>query len=148
LIIFCVGITVVFLKGEIYNWKGWVGVFLFFVLIIGMAISKWSGGWVLDASFVMGLIAVVLIGFSQNVFIGMKILTKKESYTPSDYKNTSTKFWLFSTGFAFILIILYFIFNFTGITYTGFIMTTSIGMWVNLSLITPVYTDVTKKFIK
>jgi hypothetical protein len=148
LIIFCVGIAVVFTRGGAYNWKFWVGIFLFFVLIIGMVISKWSGGWVLGTSFFMGLIAVVLIGFAQNVFVGMKVLTKKESYTSSDYKNTSTKLWLFSTVFAFILIISYFIFNFIGFAFTGFIMVVMMGLWINLSLILPVYTDITKKFIK
>lgn len=148
LLVFCIGTVAIFLRGMIYNWRGWVGVFLFFVLIIGMVMSKWGGGWVLDVPFMMGLMAVILIGFGQNIFMGMKVLTKKESYSSSDYRNVSRKLWLFSTSFAFILIILYFVFNFIGVVFTGFIMTTSIGMWINLSLILPVYTDITKKFIK
>jgi len=148
LIIFCVGIIVVFIRGGIYNWKNWVGVFLFFVLITGMVISKWGGGWDLDASFVMGLMTVVLIGFAQNVFIGMRVLAKKESYTSSDYKNTATKLWLFSTVLGLILVISYFIFNFIGVMFTGFVMVVSMGLWINLGLILPVYTDIAKKFIR
>ncbi len=148
LLIFCVGIVVIVLGGKFYDWKGWMGVFLFFILIIGMVVSKWDGYWALDASFVKGLMMVILIGFGQNVFIGMKVLTKRESYTPSDYKNASTKLWLFSTIFAFILIILYFIFNSIDFMSTSFIMVVSMGLWINLSLVLPVYSNIVKKFIK
>jgi len=148
LIIFCVCAVVTFFRGGIHDWKGWVGVFLFFILIVGMTMSKWGSGWVLDASFIIGLTAAALIGFGQNIFIGMGVLTKKESFSLSDYKKASAKMWLFSTCFAFILTILYFVSNFTGIMSAGFIMTTTIGMWINLSLILPTYTNMTKKFIK
>ena len=148
LIVFCVGFLLMFTRGDIYNWKNWVGVFLFLILLTGLVMSRWVGGWVFDAPFVVGLIAVVIIGVAQNVFMGMKILAKKESYTLSDYKNALNKLWLFSTVFAFILIILYFVANFTGFMSTSFIMVVSVGLWINLSLISPVYADITKKFIK
>jgi len=148
LIIFCVGVVVIFAREGVYDWRGWVGVFLFFMLVIGVVMSKWSGGWIINAPFIMGLMGVVLIGFGQNVFVGMRVLTKKESYTSSDYKNTLKKLWSFSTVLGFILMISYFIFNFIDLMSTEFIMATSIGVWINLSLILPVYTDITKKLIK
>jgi hypothetical protein len=148
LIIFSAGVLVIFIRGGIYNWKGWVGVFLFFMLITGMVVSKWGGGWVLDGPFIIGLMVTVLIGFLQNGFVGTSVLKKKESYTLSDYKELSIKLWLFLTVFALILIILYFILNFMGLMSTGFIMALSIGLWVNLSLITPVYWDIVKNYSK
>lgn len=147
-IIFCAGIGVILIKGGSRGWKGWIGIFLFFVLTLGMTISKWSGQWTLDAPFVIGLITVVMISFGQSVFMGIRILTKKESYISSGYKKTSNKLWLSSSVFAGVLIILYFMFNLIGFMYDGFIMVLSIGLWINLSLILPVYTDIVKKFIK
>ncbi len=148
LVIFSIGFMVIFTKRMVYNWKCWVGVFFFFVLTIGMAMSKWGSGWILDTPFVIGLMVVVLISFGQNILLGMRILTKGESYSSTDYKNTTMKIWLFSTIFAFALIVLYFLLNYIDFISANFIMAVSIGLWTNLSLITAVYTDMTKKFIK
>jgi len=53
LVIFFVGISLVLTKGGIYNWKCWVGILLFFVLIVGLTM----GEWVLDAPMIVGLMA-------------------------------------------------------------------------------------------
>jgi len=140
LIIFFAGVVSILLKGDINNWKGWVGVALFFILIAGVGMNE----WVLNAPLILGLMTVIPIDFAQGIFVGLRVLKKKESYGSSDYKNTSKKLWLFSTIFAAILIILYFI----GGMFTSFVMAVSVGLWFNLSLIIPNYSDIAKKFIK
>lgn len=148
LVIFCAGFVVVLLRGDISNWKNWIGVLTFSVLLIGIFMSKSNGGWVLDSSFFVGSIAVIIIGFAFNTFMGIKVLTKKESYTQSDYRVATNKLWLLSTVLAFILIISYFIFSSIYSSHIGFIMAVSTGLWVNLSLTIPVYSDTIKKIIK
>jgi hypothetical protein len=148
LVIFCAGCVVIFIRGDVYNWKIWVGVLLFSILIIGIFMSKSSGGWVLDSSLFIGSIVTTLIGFVFNISVGLKVLTKKESYTQSDYRNATAKLWLISTVLAFVLIVLYFIFSFTDSMYTGLVMAISIGLWIDLSLVIPVYVDLIKKYIK
>lgn len=140
LIIFFVGVSLILLKGGIHDWKGWVGIVLFFVLIVGTTMNE----WVLNASLILGLMAVIPITVAQGIFVGIRILKRGESYDFSDNKNTYKKLWLFSTVLVAILIALYFI---SGM-FTGFVMAVSIGLWINLSLIIPNYTDIVKKFIK
>jgi len=140
LIIFFAGVASILLKGDIHDWKGWVGVVLFFILIAGSAMNE----WILNIPLILGLVAVIPICFTQCIFVGMRILKKKESYDTSEQKITSKKLWIFSTIFVSILMILYFI----GGIFTGFVMVVSIGLWINLSLIIPNCTDITKKFIK
>jgi hypothetical protein len=140
LIIFFVGVGLIILKGGIYDLKSWVGVILFFILIVGSAMNE----WILNTSLMLGLMAVIPICLAQGIFVGMRILKKKESYDFSDNKNTLKKLWLFSAIFVAVLIVLYFV----GGMFTGFAMVVSIGLWINLSLIIPNYTDIAKKFIK
>ena len=140
LIIFFVGACLALVKGEIHNWKCWVGMLLFFVLVVGLSMNK----WVLNASMIVGLMATTVISFGQCVYIGIKFLKKGEAYTSSDYKNMSTKLWLFSSIFSVVLLVLYFV----GEMFAGFLMAFSIGLWINLSLVTPTYVGIIKKVIK
>jgi hypothetical protein len=140
LIIFFTGAGLVLVKGDIHNWKDWIGMLLFFVLIVGLSMNK----WVLNTSMIVGLTATTVIGFCQGIYIGMKILKKGESYTLSDYKDMSTKLWLFSSILSAVLLILYFV----GEMFTGFLMAFSAGLWINLSLVTPTFAGIIKKVIK
>jgi hypothetical protein len=143
LLVFFISVPFVFIKGEAYSWKSWLAIFLFFVLIVGVIITKALVKWILNSSSIIGLIIVMILGFGHGIFVGNGILTKKESYTEKEHKHTLEKLWVFSAIVSSVLIVLFIVSE----KFIMFTFTVAVGLWITNSLVIPLYADLIKKHV-
>ena len=120
-----------------------MAIFLFFVFIVGVVITKALVKWILNSSSVIGLIVVTTLGFCQGILVGNSILTKKESYTQKEHKHILAKLWVFS-GIVLSVLIVFFIIE-ERLLMLAF--TIAVGLWVTNSLVIPVYADLIRKYV-
>jgi hypothetical protein len=139
LLIFFVGVGFALNNNEINNWKNWLAVGLIFMMMVGIAMSK----WVLGVYSIVGMVATLFIGFGCGVLISYNFLKKKEAFTQIEQKQTLKKVWLFTFVVSIVLFILFF---FT--PYREFAMTTVVGLMATTTIISPVYSSVIQKIIK
>lgn len=138
--VFFIATVLVLIKGDIRNWIHWLTIFLMFIIVIGITMSK----WVLGIPSLIGLMLVFLISIGQGVFMSYQILKKRETYTVTDYKLSMDKFWLFTTVVTTIFFVLFLI----GGQYREFAMTTSLGLFIATTITTPAYSSIIEKVIK
>jgi len=140
LLVFFIAIVSVLIKGDIRNWIHWLTIFLMFIIVIGITMSK----WVLGIPSLIGLMIFFLISIGQGVFMSYQILKKKETYTVSDYKISMNKIWLLTT----VATVIFFILFLVGGQYREFAMTTSLGLFIATTITTPVYSSIMEKISK
>ena len=140
ILIFLVGVGLTIIKGEIHSWVNYLTVFLMFVIVVGIVMSK----WILNAPSIVGLVVVIIFSIGQAIFIGDQGLVGKESYTPTDYKRSLRILWLSTTIATLGLLPLFFV----GGMLKGFAMTTIVGVLASAIMTKPTYIDVIKKFCK
>jgi large-conductance mechanosensitive channel len=139
LLIFFFGVGFAMSKDEMKDWKSWLAVGLMMMMAIGIVMSK----WVLGAYSVVGMIATLLVGFGEGVFMSHQFLKKREAYTLVEYKQALKKIWLFTVVASVVLFIVFF---FT--PYREFAMSTIIGLMVSTTIVSPVYSSVIERIIK
>jgi large-conductance mechanosensitive channel len=139
LLIFFFGVGFAMSKDEMKDWKSWLAVGLLMMMAIGIVMSK----WVLGAYSVVGMIATLLIGFGEGVFMSHQFLKKREAYTLVEYKQALKKIWLFTVVASVVLFIVFF---FT--PYREFAMSTIIGLMISTTIVSPVYSSVIERIIK
>jgi len=139
-LIFLVGVGLTIIKGEVRGWISLLTIFLMFISVVGIVMSK----WVLDAPSIMGLAVVTVFSIGQATFMGDRGLVGEESYTPTDYKCSLRILWLSTTVATLILLPLFFV----GGMFKGFFMTAIIGVLASATVTKPTYTDVIKKVCK
>ena len=109
------------------------------IMAIGIVMSK----WVLGVYSVVGMIAALLIGIGEDIFMSHQFLKKREAYTLVEYKQALKKIWLFTVVASVVLFIL---FLFT--PYREFAMSTIIGLMVSTTIVSPVYSSIVERIIK
>ena len=129
ILLFIVGVALSALKGEIIDWKGWIGISFLFLTFMGIAISNWS----LDVSSLIGLTCFIFFSMIEFSVIGDRLLSKKEVHVESERKRSLRILW-FSTTITAIIILPVFLFGFVGFTSTF-----AVGILVSSTLTKPVY---------
>jgi hypothetical protein len=139
LLIFFFGVSFALSKDEIKGWKSWLAVGFMLMMTIGIVMSK----WVFSVYSIFGMIATLLIGIGETVFMSHQFLKKREAYSLVEQKQALKKIWLFTVVASVVLFIIFF---FT--PYREFGMTTIVGLIVSTTIVSPVYSSIIERIIK
>ena len=140
LLIFFSGIFFVILRGEIKGLIGWVALFLMFMMVVGIAMTK----FVLGYYSVIGMTAVLSSSLILEAIIADKVLNKTDLPLTSELKRFLEKFWWFATIATMFLLPLFFLVDIL----RGFFATIFVGILTISILITPIYFKIIEKMGK
>jgi len=140
LLIFLLGLTIVLISGEAREWISWLSLFLMFIMVAGIVVSK----WVFDFSTIIGLMATLIFGVCQGGIIGDRFLTGKKVYSQAEYKYSLRYLWVLTTIVTMALTVLFFV----GSSFRSFAMATIIGVLTSTTITTPIYSNLIKKVSK
>ena len=140
LLIFLLGVSIVLIGGEAREWISWLSLFLMFIMVAGIVMSK----WVFDFSSIIGLMAILIFSVCQGGIVGDQFLTGKKVYTQTEYKHSLHRMWILTAIVTLILTVLFFF----GGSFRGFAMATIIGVLASTTITTPIYSNLIEKVSK
>lgn len=140
ILIFLFGVSFVLINGEAREWISWLSLFLMFIMVAGIVMSK----WVFDFSSIIGLMAAIIFGVCQGGIVGDQFLTGKKVYTQAEYKHSLHRVWILTTIVVLVLTILLFV----GGSFRSFAMATIIGVLTSTTITTPLYSNLIEKVSK
>jgi len=140
ILIFLFGVSFVLINGEAREWMSWLSIFLMFIMVAGIVMSK----WVFDFSSIIGLMAILIFSVCQGGIVGDQFLTGKKVYTQSEYKHSLRRLWILTVVVTLALTVLFFV----GGSFRSFAMATIIGVLTSTSITTPIYSNLIEKVSK
>jgi len=140
LLIFLFGLPIVLISGEAREWTSWLSLFLMFIMVAGIVVSK----WVFDFSTIIGLLTIFIFSVCQGSVVGDRFLTGKKVYTQAEYKHVLHRMWILTTIVTLALTVLFFV----GSSFRSFAMATIIGVLTSTTITTPIYYNLIEKVSK
>ena len=140
LLIFLFGLPIVLISGEAREWTSWLSLFLMFIMVAGIVVSK----CVFDFSTIIGLLTIFIFSVCQGSVVGDRFLTGKKVYTQAEYKHVLHRMWILTTIVTLALTVLFFV----GSSFRSFAMATIIGVLTSTTITTPIYYNLIEKVSK
>jgi len=140
LLIFLFGLSTVLISGEAREWVSWLSLFLMFIMVAGIVMSK----WVLDVSSIIGLMAILIFSVCQGGIVGDRFLTGKKVYIQAEYKHSLHHMWVLTIIVTLVLTVLFFL----GGSFRNFAMSMIIGVLTSTTITTPIYSSLIEKVSK
>jgi hypothetical protein len=141
LLVFLLGVSTSLIKAESYGWLYWLTIFLMLIMSIGASMNS----WVINASFIFGILVFTMVSSCLTFIMMDKILTGKISFSQNEYKNSSQKI----TKNIAIVIGLAFILFFIGNAFKAFSLAIFVGSLTVITITKPIYYNMlsrSKKF--